>query len=1108
MSEVNKIANYNQMMSWLTRPASPKQPETREDFAIGSEPETTQAMTGLVDNMEQPIEDTTMGPGGYPMTAGVNLLKLPKKISTGIDKVKDAADIVNKYYKKTGISPGIGNIKKAAEKYGFKLEDWLSKTKKEKASILYRYNNPEIKRDLDSYMEAPDELLTRIEPSAETLAKTNEELIAALRLRRNMNTPEYWSNLEALSKNTGKSVRILEKELAPEGKKVFSFAEKLTARFDKDTIETMFPSAKNLSRVKEFQNIFKSNNKNPVNFSPRGSGSLNYLTEPNLFNKRVELIKNKKLDMNALYSQAELKEIFNAPNFSLNYVESAIPGSVKREGPIVAKKGTPGGVKSGLTSINDVIAAFETKINKKIINPRGIGFAGRKAQQEIDQDLFKVTGESFRKVLSRKIRENSNTKKIEAFTGSNNLDPQITSILQKYDVKIPQIAHLNPVEFAKRKVLSDTTDPTVAIETLLGSPRFPGFSKNLDQLYTTDNLGFQGKFFNNSVVGKQIQFELKDTYQKMQPLITKYQGKKVPVKIQEQIKILNGQVNALLKKSRANQFKFKEEMSGAAKNFEDLYSGSLGKTGPYGEVRLAEDIGKNELKVINLDPKNASPFIKNKSKGALGVSADNFSDLSDSQKVKAKQNWFNNFKGKMLIQIPDANEKKIIEKYLDLYISPLEQRAKNIDPITGKSVARPDDPRRTDTSYNEGGRVGLAEGTTEKIIKGAKKASNIPLKTLAGVDTPLMQLLFATGYEAGDDPFFYTLPAAFTDMTNRYLNLYEKSPGKAKTFLKSTLRLLPIEKAKQFYPIFSKLGKVGSTTGYPFLKAASEGLKELKVRAATRDAASDFKMSPEKMMELRSKSLRKENLPRLEDDTYVPTEQDYSDANNKIKEAKDRFELSMKMMGSAFGLNENPLAEKESIYTRGKENPMSLDRALYPNRQNFADGPEDPSKKGLGSLTKRNFLKMLTLIPAGILAIRGGPNLLKKTEKATEIIKRGADGVPDFLADLIAKVKLKAEATGYKYFTGKSSDEMADVYQADNFVVTEQGNKTIIREVDDPSNPGYRENQIEIEVDPETGGVTYNEASARPDDQGKLKDVDEYIEDVDLENMRKYTYDK
>ena len=91
---------------------------------------------------------------------------------------------------------------------------------------------------------------------------------------------------------------------------------------------------------------------------------------------------------------------------------------------------------------------------------------------------------------------------------------------------------------------------------------------------------------------------------------------------------------------------------------------------------------------------------------------------------KLKQNkdqGLNNFKGKMLIQIPDANEKKIIEKYLDLYISPFEQRAKNIDPITGKSIVRKNDPRRTDTSYNEGGRVSLKEGTPRKPIfsKGA-----------------------------------------------------------------------------------------------------------------------------------------------------------------------------------------------------------------------------------------------------------------------------------------------------------------------------------------------------------------------------------------------------
>ena len=105
-------------------------------------------------------------------------------------------------------------------------------------------------------------------------------------------------------------------------------------------------------------------------------------------------------------------------------------------------------------------------------------------------------------------------------------------------------------------------------------------------------------------------------------------------------------------------------------------------------------------------------------------------------------------------------------------------------------------------------------------------------------------------------------------------------------------------------------------------------------------------------------------------------------------------------------------------------------------------------------------------------------------------------------------MKLKPAEKGTKYFTGNRSDEFADVYQADNFVVTEQGNKTIIREVDQDGDMLYKENQIEIEVDPETGGVTYNEASVRPDAEGKLKDVEEFIDDFDLEEMKKYTYDE
>ena len=169
-------------------------------------------------------------------------------------------------------------------------------------------------------------------------------------------------------------------------------------------------------------------------------------------------------------------------------------------------------------------------------------------------------------------------------------------------------------------------------------------------------------------------------------------------------------------------------------------------------------------------------------------------------------------------------------------------------------------------------------------------------------------------------------------------------------------------------------------------------------------------------------------------------------------------------------------------------------------RLGFADGPKDPSK--------RKFIKAA----AGIASIPILGRLMRPATKAIEaaapVIQRSVEGIPDFIRDLIAKVKLKAEATGMKYFTGNRADEFTMVHKADNYVVSEQGNKTIIREVDQDGDMLYKENQIEIDVDPETGGVTYREASARPDAEGKLKDVEEYIEDDDLENMKKYTYDK
>jgi hypothetical protein len=83
-----------------------------------------------------------------------------------------------------------------------------------------------------------------------------------------------------------------------------------------------------------------------------------------------------------------------------------------------------------------------------------------------------------------------------------------------------------------------------------------------------------------------------------------------------------------------------------------------------------------------------------------------------------------------------------------------------------------------------------------------------------------------------------------------------------------------------------------------------------------------------------------------------------------------------------------------------------------------------------------------------------------------------------------------------------------DVYKADDFVVTEQGNKITLKKRKQEGDMLEKDIEMEIETDPETGGMTYKEATARPDAEGKLKDVEEYIDEIDLEDMKKYTYDE
>ena len=444
---------------------------------------------------------------------------------------------------------------------------------------------------------------------------------------------------------------------------------------------------------------------------------------------------------------------------------------------------------------------------------------------------------------------------------------------------------------------------------------------------------------------------------------------------------------------------------------------------------------------------------------------------------------------------------------------------------------------------------------------GGKALSKVA-RGLTGIDLPIVQVMFGSMYDIEQDsPIWLTLPAAFTDEVANVFKLYDKSTGKyglgkAKDFgkfLASSLVPQNILGRAVRNPLFkaaTKVGKAGSFAA-PVLELGKQAYLSEKRKGMLPDIARQFDIPIEEAKRGYDNYVKQgqiRGMQSMEDDTEIPeiSKQGEDNLNSNIN--------AFKQIGAMLGLNEDPYAEKESIYTRGKENPMSLDRALYPNRQNFrdgtkllkiakagkkgldylkdllkkktvtvkrgesgtegasssfsnpdykgkyytpegggfetaaedaryyskmggdegspkvftaeltpeeikeglrlraldsqdpeigdiilpksaedkikidylntirakvekylnmaeggrvnfADGPKDPSKKGIGSLNKRQFLKMLALIPAGILAIRGGPNLLNKAKKATTAVTKGFDGAPAHFINLYNKIK-------------------------------------------------------------------------------------------------------
>ena len=171
---------------------------------------------------------------------------------------------------------------------------------------------------------------------------------------------------------------------------------------------------------------------------------------------------------------------------------------------------------------------------------------------------------------------------------------------------------------------------------------------------------------------------------------------------------------------------------------------------------------------------------------------------------------------------------------------------------------------------------------------------------------------------------------------------------------------------------------------------------------------------------------------------------------------------------------------------------------------------------GLGSMSRRAFIKMMAAGAALPFIGKGISKIAPKAiPKVTETIVKGADGMPAYLTDLIEVVKAKGTKDfieGFKksdYSTVHSYKGVDVVEDAAGNTKIKQGKETSVYGHDEPA---YHEIEMEIKkgeyVKNKKGkmvkeGDEYIEYTAKPDMDGKLKDVEEYIDEVDHLELKK-----
>jgi len=149
------------------------------------------------------------------------------------------------------------------------------------------------------------------------------------------------------------------------------------------------------------------------------------------------------------------------------------------------------------------------------------------------------------------------------------------------------------------------------------------------------------------------------------------------------------------------------------------------------------------------------------------------------------------------------------------------------------------------------------------------------------------------------------------------------------------------------------------------------------------------------------------------------------------------------------------------------------------------------------------------LLRTGLLKLGKAAKVAPKVTETAEVITRGADGMPTYITDLIEVVKAKGTKDIIEGFK-RSDYSHVHTYKGVEVIEDGAGNVRIKKGQEKPmygsDEPSYHEVEMEIRkggyVKNKQGkmvkeGDEYVEYTAKPDMDGKLKDVDEYIDEMD-----------